>query len=287
METYRSSSFVFISPNNQPRVEGNLRMYRNEVHLLFVVASTLVLGTFGCQGNGKPLFSNPFSASSRVPPPATRSLGPGSAQPYYPGDPVPVLQGATAPAGPPLVSTTPLSPTVPPPVAALKTPQIQPVSLVPSETAGSFRTVSDSRFTPPAAPVATTAPSPTLQASSPATQTLTSTGGHFVSPAAWRSPGFTANPGASPATPAIAQPATQTAPRIRLPGTHYVSPPTTGLPVPIQQASFVTTHPAAAGIQSLAVPQTAGVTPQPAPPATRPRPAVAHGWQTPSPYTGK
>ena len=261
-------------------------MYRNEVHLFFVVASTLVLGTVGCQGNGKPLFSNPFSASGRVPPPATRSLGPGAAQPYYPGDPVPVLQGATAPAGPPLVSTTPLSPTVPPPVAALKTPQIQPVSLVPSGTAGSFRTVSDSRFTPPAAPVPPTAPSPTSQASS-ATQPLTSTGGNFVSPAAWRTPGFTKIPGASPATPAIAQPAVQTAPRIRLPGPHYVSPPTTGLQAPVQQASFVTTRPAAAGIQSFAVPQTAGMTPQPAPPATRPHPGVAYGWQTPSPYAGK
>jgi hypothetical protein len=262
-------------------------MYRNEVHLFFVVTSTLVLGMVGCQGNGKPLFSNPFSASGRVPPPATRSLGPGAAQPYYPGDPVPVLQGATAPAGPPLVSTTPPSPTVPPPVASLKTPQIQPVSLVPSGTPGSFHTVSDSRFAPPAAPVAATAPAPTLQASSPATQPLTFTGGNFVSPAAWRSPGFTENPGASSTTPAIAQPATQTAPRIRLPGTHYVSPPTAGLQVPVQQASFVTTHPAATGIQSLAVPQTAGVTPQPAPPTTQPRPAVAHGWQTPSPYTGR
>ncbi|MCI0333219.1 MAG: hypothetical protein L0228_08360 [Planctomycetes bacterium] len=35
---------------------------------------------------------NPFLAPNRVPPPATRSLLPGQAQPYYPGDPLPVMQ---------------------------------------------------------------------------------------------------------------------------------------------------------------------------------------------------
>ncbi|MGI9427096.1 MAG: hypothetical protein ACR2NM_00445, partial [Bythopirellula sp.] len=33
--------------------------------------------------------TNPFLAPDRVPPPATRTLLPGTAQPYYPGDPVP------------------------------------------------------------------------------------------------------------------------------------------------------------------------------------------------------
>ncbi|NOZ38674.1 MAG: hypothetical protein GXP24_00430 [Planctomycetes bacterium] len=33
--------------------------------------------------------TNPFLAPNRVPPPATRTLLPGTAQPYYPGDPVP------------------------------------------------------------------------------------------------------------------------------------------------------------------------------------------------------
>lgn len=35
---------------------------------------------------------NPFLAPSRVPPPATRALQPGEARPYYPGDPLPVMQ---------------------------------------------------------------------------------------------------------------------------------------------------------------------------------------------------
>ncbi|HEX2477155.1 MAG TPA: hypothetical protein VHK01_20535 [Lacipirellulaceae bacterium] len=41
--------------------------------------------------------ANPFLAPDRVPPPATRALMPGQAQPYYPGDPLPVMQSSTAP----------------------------------------------------------------------------------------------------------------------------------------------------------------------------------------------
>ena len=262
-------------PNHQPRVERNPRMYRNEVHLLFVVTSTLVLGAAGCQGNGKPLFSNPFSASSRVPPPATRSLGPGSAQPYYPGDPVPVLQGATAPAGAPLVSTTPVAPTVPPPVTAVKIPQVQPVSLVPSGTAGPVPAKPNREFAPVNAPIAASPATTPFQPGSPTTST--SPRGNLVSPAAWRNPGFTAAASASPITPtamapATPQPAARMAPRVRLPGSQYVPSPTHGLQPPVQQASFVTTRP----------PQTAGMVSQAAP--TTPRPAVAPGWQTPAPF---
>jgi hypothetical protein len=54
----------------------------------------------GCrnQPTGLP---NPFLAPDRVPPPATRSLLPGQAQPYYPGDPLPVMQSATTPSAAP------------------------------------------------------------------------------------------------------------------------------------------------------------------------------------------
>lgn len=40
----------------------------------------------GCR-NRSTTFTNPFMAPDRVPPPATRMLTPGTAQPYYPGDP--------------------------------------------------------------------------------------------------------------------------------------------------------------------------------------------------------
>jgi hypothetical protein len=54
----------------------------------------------GCrnQPSGLP---NPFLAPDRVPPPATRALLPGQAQPYYPGDPLPVMQSSATPDGAP------------------------------------------------------------------------------------------------------------------------------------------------------------------------------------------
>jgi len=50
----------------------------------------------GCRSQSGGM-ANPFLAPNRVPPPATRALGPGQAQPYYPGDPLPVMQSNTAP----------------------------------------------------------------------------------------------------------------------------------------------------------------------------------------------
>src|SRR4051812_44244522 len=41
---------------------------------------------------------NAFMGPDRVPPPNTRALLPGQAQPYYRGDPMPAMQSATAPA---------------------------------------------------------------------------------------------------------------------------------------------------------------------------------------------
>jgi hypothetical protein len=48
----------------------------------------------GCRSRSGTIPS-PFLAPDRVPPPATRTLLPGQAQPYYPGDPLPVMQSAT------------------------------------------------------------------------------------------------------------------------------------------------------------------------------------------------
>lgn len=50
---------------------------------------TMALVLFaGCRSQTTAM-TNPFLAPNRVPPPATRTLLPGTAQPYYPGDPVP------------------------------------------------------------------------------------------------------------------------------------------------------------------------------------------------------
>jgi hypothetical protein len=49
----------------------------------------------GCRSQSGTMPS-PFLAPDRVPPPATRALMPGQAQPYYPGDPLPVMQSSAA-----------------------------------------------------------------------------------------------------------------------------------------------------------------------------------------------
>jgi len=64
----------------------------------------------GCH-NQTSSFTNPFMPPDRVPPPPTRPLTPGTAQPYYPGGPV-----QPAPPTAPLTGTHPVAgqPTVPP-----------------------------------------------------------------------------------------------------------------------------------------------------------------------------
>ncbi len=50
----------------------------------------------GCRSTSSGV-NNPFLAPNRVAPPSTRVLAPGQAQPYYQGDPLPVMQSATEP----------------------------------------------------------------------------------------------------------------------------------------------------------------------------------------------
>ncbi len=54
----------------------------------YVLYGLIVCLLPGCRNQALPI-TNPFAAPNRVPPPATRTLLPGTAQPYYPGDPVP------------------------------------------------------------------------------------------------------------------------------------------------------------------------------------------------------
>jgi hypothetical protein len=53
----------------------------------------------GCRSQPSAM-ANPFLSPDRVPPPATRMVAPGTAQPYYPGDPLPSVQSATTPEPP-------------------------------------------------------------------------------------------------------------------------------------------------------------------------------------------
>jgi len=67
--------------------------------------------------------SNPFMAPDRVPPPATRTIAPGTAAPYYPGDPVPAAQ--IAPPAPPVAQAQPQM-TAPTVAIAMATPAAAP-----------------------------------------------------------------------------------------------------------------------------------------------------------------
>jgi hypothetical protein len=50
----------------------------------------------GCRSTSSGV-NNPFFAPDRVSPPSTRVIAPGQAQPYYQGDPLPVMQSAAPP----------------------------------------------------------------------------------------------------------------------------------------------------------------------------------------------
>lgn len=79
-----------------------------------LVAFGLLATAIGCRNQSAPL-TNPFLTPDRVPPPSTRVLTPGTAQPYYPGDPLPGAAPLNAPVGamPPAMTLPPAS-TLPP-----------------------------------------------------------------------------------------------------------------------------------------------------------------------------
>jgi hypothetical protein len=60
------------------------------------LACLMAIVCAGCQSRATGV-PNPFLAPNRVPPPATRAPLPGQAQPYYPGDPLPVMHSQAAP----------------------------------------------------------------------------------------------------------------------------------------------------------------------------------------------
>src|SRR4029079_2105460 len=56
--------------------------------------ATIALALSGCRSSSSGIAGNPFMSPDRVPPPNTRVLLPGQAQPYYQGDPLPAMQSA-------------------------------------------------------------------------------------------------------------------------------------------------------------------------------------------------
>jgi hypothetical protein len=72
------------------------------VHPIFkltvaIAAISFLSSAAGCKNQQSAVAANPFLSPNRVPPPSTRALAPGQAQPYYQGDPLPVSQNGVAP----------------------------------------------------------------------------------------------------------------------------------------------------------------------------------------------
>src|SRR6188472_981090 len=68
------------------------RVHPNVSYAATCAMIALALG--GCRSSSSGIAGNPFMAPDRVPPPNTRALAPGQAQPYYQGDPIPATQSA-------------------------------------------------------------------------------------------------------------------------------------------------------------------------------------------------
>jgi hypothetical protein len=68
------------------------RLHPNR-HDVAVAVLWVAIGLSGCRGQ-QTAMTNPFLSPDRVPPPATRTVAPGTAQPYYPGEPLPSMQSA-------------------------------------------------------------------------------------------------------------------------------------------------------------------------------------------------
>ncbi len=126
----------------------------NRRQVAFALRGLLVLCLAGCS-NQQMSASNPFMAPDRVPPPATRPIAPGTAAPYYPGDPVPAAQ--ITPPSPQVVAQAqpPVVPTATLPVSAAPiqaTPQ--PLAFSNERTVAIPNDTGDLRFALPAPPVA-------------------------------------------------------------------------------------------------------------------------------------
>lgn len=135
------------------------RLHPNRSLTYFVAMSVAIVGAMGCHNQPTLGLTNPFLSPDRVPPPTTRVIMPGTAQPYYPGDALPAMQSGAAPAASaPIVS----SPATPAPESHLSFASAgEPAVGVPSDNG-------DLRFALPAPP----APAPPVATAPPAPQPI-------------------------------------------------------------------------------------------------------------------
>jgi hypothetical protein len=77
--------------------QGTTRMERVHPKVGFATTCAMIalaLSISGCRSSSTGIAGSPFMSPDRVPPPNTRALQPGQAQPYYQGDPLPAMQSA-------------------------------------------------------------------------------------------------------------------------------------------------------------------------------------------------
>ena len=134
-----------------------------------ILAITICTAFYGCRSQ-QGMAVNPFLAPDRVPPPATRALLPGQAQPYYPGDPLPVMQSATSPQvqSPPTTNLARPSRVSTEPVADSKIASKEPVA-IPADTSSLRFATSQTPDPPPNASTNVLAATP-VAPSQPAVQ---------------------------------------------------------------------------------------------------------------------
>lgn len=121
------------------------RLHPISTQRAWVLTLSMTIYLVGCN-NQQMAASNPFMSPDRVPPPATRTIAPGQAAPYYPGDPMPSAQ-AVPPGAPAVAQAPPITPigtTMPSPVAAqpIAPQQIAPQQAVVAPTAQAPTTTS-------------------------------------------------------------------------------------------------------------------------------------------------
>jgi hypothetical protein len=135
----------------------------NSVLIVLALSTALNVGCTQKQLAGVP---NPFLAPDQVPPPSTRTIAPGTAQPYYPGDPLPVMQSAAPGAAPPAVASVAPASVPSPNVAAAPMGEPQKIAFSNEPSVAVPSDESPLRFELPAppepktAPLAATAPQP-------------------------------------------------------------------------------------------------------------------------------
>src|SRR3954469_12464038 len=91
-----TSSTHLLRPSSRA-TQGTTRMERVHPNVGFAATCAMIalaLSLNGCRSSSTGIAGSPFMSPDRVPPPNTRALQPGQAQPYYQGDPLPAMQSA-------------------------------------------------------------------------------------------------------------------------------------------------------------------------------------------------